>query len=210
MLIAALFSLLTFTATDAPGSSPGIHENPVLTTEAELQLALRDLWTGHVFWVRSTIIATHYDDEDAILASEARVLTNARALSDAVEPLYGDEAADQLYGLLGGHYGGIKEYMQANFAQDLQAANVAAKKVTANAEEIADFLDAANPHLPKNAVLPLLMAHGGHHMQQIEAIREGNFSAEAEVWEAMLGHMYTIADAMASAIAKQFPNEFAK
>lgn len=209
MLIAALFSLLTLTGTDALLSSSHIQETPVLVTEAELQLALGYLWTGHVFWVRSTILASHYDDEAAIRASEARVLSNARALADAVKPLYGEEAADQLYELLGGHYGGIKEYMQANFARDQQAANTAAKKVTTNAEEIADFLSAANPHLPKNAVLSLLMAHGGHHIQQIEAIREGNFSGEADVWEAMLGHIYTIADAMASAIAKQFPTEFA-
>lgn len=40
--------------------------------------------------------------------------------------MYGEKAADQLYGLLGGHYGGIREYMQANFARDRQGQDAAA------------------------------------------------------------------------------------
>ncbi len=33
-------------------------------------------------------------------ASEARILTNARALAEAVKPVFGEKAADQLYGIL--------------------------------------------------------------------------------------------------------------
>ena len=176
-------------------------------TRSELQLALRDLWTGHIFWVRSVVLASHYDDAGAAEASEAKAVENARAIADAVIPFYGEEAADQLFELLAGHYGAVKEYMQASFDGNASGKEAATQQLVANAEEIADFLDAANPHLPKNAVLPLLSAHGGHHIQQIDAVRQGAFADEAEVWDAMLGHVYTIADAMADAFAQQFPDQ---
>lgn len=102
-------------------------------------------------------------------------------------------------------YGAIKDYMQVGFSENASGKEAATKQLLANAEAIADFLDAANPHLPKEAVLPLLSAHGGHHLQQIDAVHARDFGREAVVWDAMLGHTYAIADAMASALARQFP-----
>lgn len=189
---------------------PASTAAPALRADAvELRLALRDLWTNHVFWVRSYVLAEHHDDASAAEAAEAEVVENARALADAVGPFYGQEAADALFGLLAGHYGATKEYMEASYAEDASGQEAAAHALSANAEAIADFLDGANPHLPKDAVLPLLIAHGGHHMQQIRAFHTGDFAAEAEVWYAMLGHVYAIADAMAGALAEQFPDKIA-
>ena len=55
----------------------------------------------------------------------------------------------------------------------------------------------------------MLLAHGGHHVQEIQQLRAGQYAEEAQTWEAMKTHMYTIADALAGAIAKQFPAKFA-
>ena len=176
-------------------------------TSAELHAALRSLWTGHVFWVRSVVVASHYEDDAAAEAAEAKAVENARSLANAITPFYGQEAADALFGLLAGHYGSIKEYMQAQFDGDPAGAKAATAKLVANAEAIADFLDGANPNLPKEVVLPLLVGHGGHHMQQINQIKAGDFTSEAKTWDDMLGHIYAISDAMAGALAKQFPDK---
>jgi len=56
-------------------------------------------------------------------------------------------------------------------------------------------------------VLSLLKTHGSHHIAQIDDIKAKNFTFEAEVWKAMLDHTYTIADAIADALAKQFPDK---
>lgn len=176
-------------------------------TSAELHAALRSLWTGHVFWVRSVVVASHYEDDAAAQAAEAKAVENARSLADAITPFYGQEAADGLFGLLAGHYGAIKEYMQAQFAGDSAGAKAATAKLISNAEAIADFLDGANPNLPKDVVLPLLVGHGGHHLQQINQIKAGDFTAEAKTWDDMLGHIYAISDAIAGALATQFPDK---
>jgi len=54
----------------------------------------------------------------------------------------------------------------------------------------------------------LLLAHGGHHVQQIQQVQSKQYAQEAQTWEAMKRHMYVIADALAGAIAKQFPRQF--
>ena len=182
-------------------------ETDALLTKDELQLTLRDLWGGHVFWVRSVVFAAHYKDAAAEKAAEAEAVENARAIADAIIPLYGQEAADALFDLLAGHYGAIKAYLIAANAGDSAKQQSAEKDLTANAEAIADFLDGANPNLPKNVVLPLLVSHGGHHLQQIQAVKSGDFTNEAVIWDAMLGHIHAIADAMANAFAAQFPDK---
>ncbi|HLT48317.1 MAG TPA: hypothetical protein VK002_13870 [Rubricoccaceae bacterium] len=208
MLATLTLSLALFAGgTPAPGAAA-----PPAATEAspgdatELRLALRDLWTNHIFWVRSYVFATHYEDDAGATAAEAAAVANARAIADAIVPFYGQDAADALFELLAGHYGAVKEFAAASAAGDAQGQEAASQALSANAEAIADFLDGANPHLPKDAVLPILVAHGGHHLQQIRAVHAGDFAAEAEVWTAMLGHVYAIADALANALAEQFPD----
>jgi hypothetical protein len=52
------------------------------------------------------------------------------------------------------------------------------------------------------------LAHGGHHVQQIQQIKAKQYAEEARTWSAMKDHMYVIADALTGALAKQFPDKF--
>jgi hypothetical protein len=174
----------------------------------ELRQALRDLWIGHVFWTRNVALMTRLGDSQGAKVAEDNAVANARAIANAIAPLYGQPAADKLFGLLAGHYGAVKEYMMASYAGDKAGKDAATGKMVANVDEIAGFLSGANPNLPKSALVSLLTAHGGHHMAQIDDFASKDYAAEAQVWEAMKGHMYTIADALASGIAKQFPKKF--
>jgi len=79
--------------------------------------------------------------------------------------------------------------------------------LTANADEIARFLAGANPHLAEDAVRGLLAAHGGHHARQVLQIMADDMQGEATTWNAMQAHMDVISDALAAAIAAQFPDQ---
>jgi hypothetical protein len=167
--------------------------------------ALRDLWVGHVFWVRNVAVETLAGNTQAAKAAEDQVVANAKQIAGAIEPFYGKAASDKLFGQLAGHYGAIKEYL---VAKDKAGQDAAWKKLGANAEEIAKFLSSANPNLPIDTLRGLLIAHGGHHVQQITQLRAKDYTGEAQTWESMKQHMYVIADALAGAIAKQFPAKF--
>ena len=84
----------------------------------------------------------------------------------------------------------------------------ATQSLTTNADQIATFLSEANPYLSKDAVQGLLLAHGGHHIQQIQQLKDRNYEAEAQTWDEMKKHVYQIADATADALAKQFAKRF--
>ena len=116
--------------------------------------------------------------------------------------------SEKLFGLLAGHYGAVKEYLQATAAGGKAKQEAAVKNLTGNAGEIARFLSGANPNLPFDTLHGLLLTHGGHHLQEIQQLRGKHYAQEAETWEAMKKHMYVIADALAGAIAKQFPGKF--
>ncbi len=107
-----------------------------------------------------------------------------------------------------GHYGAVKAYLVATVAADASEQGKATQDLTSNASQIADFLSKANPNLPKDALQGLLLAHGSHHIQQIQELKAGNYQAEAQTWEEMKGHVYQIADATADALAKQFAKKF--
>lgn len=178
------------------------HPAPVVVG---LQDAQRDLWVGHIFWVRNVVTETFAKNPEAAKAAEENVVANAKAIAGSIQPFYGKAASDQLFQLLAGHYGAVKEYLTAHIDGSKKREDAAIEHLTTNAQEIAAFLSGANPYLPKDALEGLLLAHGGHHLQQIQQVKLKKYATEATTWTEMLGHVYTIADSLTAAIGKQFP-----
>ncbi len=86
--------------------------------------------------------------------------------------------------------------------------SAAMQSLISNAGEIAVLMSKLNPYLPTDEFHGLLQAHASHHLQQIRELMLGNFMAEVETWEEMKSHVYQIADTIADALAKQFPEQF--
>lgn len=173
----------------------------------DLKASLRDLWIGHIFWVRNVALATKYGDVEGAKVAEGKAVDNAKSIAGAISPFYGQAASDQLFNLLAGHYGAVKEYMDAAYASNPGGKDAALGKLTGNAGEIAKFLSSANPYLPKDTLITLLSGHGGHHVAQINAIAVKDYAEEAKVWDAMKDHIYVISDALGNGLAKQFPKK---
>jgi len=174
----------------------------------ETKMVLRDLWVEHVFWIRSYVLATHAHDSAQSKVAEQEVVSNAKALAGTITPFYGQAASDGLLKLLAGHWGAVRDYNTATLAKSKSGQDKAVANITSNAHEIAKFLSGANPNLPEDAVFGLLSSHGGHHVAQINQVASGDFKDEASTWHAMRQHMGVISDAIADALAKQFPARF--
>lgn len=193
----------------APGLAADEAESAVVPVKvAATQDALRDLWIGHIFWVREVVEARLADDRKQAKVSEEQVVSNAKAIAGAIEPYYGAAASDQLFELLAGHWGAISDYLDATLADKNAKQDAAADRLAANANDIASFLSSANPNWPVDTLRGLLAAHGAHHVQQIEQLDARQYEQEAATWAAMKDHMHVIADALATGIAKQFPQKF--
>jgi hypothetical protein len=173
----------------------------------QLQAAMRDLWHGHIVHARDYALAVHAGNEaDATAAADA-VVENAKQISGAVAGFYGQAGGDQMMTLLAGHWGAVKAMTDSRTAKDEAGATKAMDDLNANAAAIAKFLAGANPNLPEDTVHGLMLAHGAHHSQQVNLILADDTAGEATEWAAMQTHMDMIADALAAAIAKQFPDK---
>lgn len=170
--------------------------------------ALRDLWVEHVFWIRNYVVANEAGDAEALEVAETEVVANAKAIAGAIKPYYGQDASDALLKLLAGHWGAVKGYADAIRDEDRVDADAAVKELTVNAREIAQFLSGANPYLAEDELFSLLSVHGSHHVSQVDQIHVEDYAAEAKTWHAMRKHMFVIADALAEALASQFPDKF--
>jgi hypothetical protein len=204
--------LSTALAMALPGLASADAEHATVATAAvtvaDTQAALRDLWLGHVFWVRNVVDARFEGNANEAKVAEQQVVANAKAIAASIAPFYGQAAADQLFGLLAGHWGAISDYLDATRAGSKAGQDAAFKLLVRNADQISAFLGGANPYLPVDTLRGLLTAHGSHHVQQIQQFKAGQFDLEAKTWAAMKDHMYVIADALAGGIAKQFPDKF--
>jgi hypothetical protein len=181
---------------------------PAATVPApKLQATLRALWHGHVEKTRDYAFAVRAGDGARSAAAADAVVANAKQLADAVAGFYGKPAGERMLALLAGHWGAVKAMTDAERAGNRGGVDAAMATLTQNAGEIAVFLSGANPYLPQDAVRGLLLAHGAHHAAQISEVMRGDRAAEAKTWAAMQKHMDTIADAMAGALAKQFPKK---
>jgi hypothetical protein len=209
-LIASIIAVLITTAVPvyAQNDHHGTEVVPASIKLAQTDAALRDLWLGHVFWIRNVVVATLAGNKAATTAAESEVVANAKQIAAAIEPFYGKAASDKLFSLLAGHYGAVKQNLEAVVAGSQKKEDAAMKNLASNVDEIAIFLSDANPNLPREAVQGLLLAHVGHHKQQMQQLHDKQYQQEAQTWEAMKGHMYVIADTLAGALAAQFPAKF--
>ncbi len=203
LLISGLLAPGAALAHDAPAPATATAQAP------KLQATLRSLWQGHVQHTRAYAMAVKAGDARKSDAAANAVVANAKQLADAVASFYGAPAGERMLALLAGHWGAVKAMTDAGKAGDRASYDRAMSTLTGNAGEIATFLASANPYLSQDAVRGLLLAHGAHHAAQISELMRGDLAAEARTWAAMQKHMDVIADAMAGALAKQFPDKAA-
>jgi hypothetical protein len=204
VVVSLLYALI---APPAPSQAAA----PDAAKVATLKMALRDLYINHVIWVRSLVIATRYGDKAAISEADEYGTKNAKAIGQSIAPFYGKAAADKFTTLFVGHYSAVKAYMHAafanNFKGDAAMKKAAVDQLTKNADAIAAFVSSANPNLPKATVYGLLLTHGQQHIMAIDDTAKKDWGAEADMWDPMVKHIYTLSDALAGGIAKQFPGK---
>jgi hypothetical protein len=76
-------------------------------------------------------------------------------------------------------------------------------------QDFGAFLNSANPNLPKNVVADLVKTHALTLKDVVDAQGAGDQAKAFAALRKAAGHMQMIADPLAGAIVKQFPQKFA-
>jgi hypothetical protein len=186
------------------GSSPA----PKGPEQVAFHDQMRKLWEDHVTWTRLAIV-TFADGSAGFGATATRLLQNQTDIGNAIKPFFGEAAGTALTGLLHDHITIAVELLQAAKAGDTNAFNDANTRWYANANDIADFLSAANPKFWSDDVMRAAMKT---HLDQTlaEASHElgGDYADSVTDYEAIHLHILDMADLLSSGIIGQFPKSF--
>lgn len=201
----ALPTALAQSTTSAPAAVTAPAAAP---TAPKLHAAMRALWHGHIVATRDYALAVHAANKANEKKAADAVVGNAKQISDAVAGFYGKDAGDGLLKLLGGHWGGVKALTDAAKAKNAGAEDKAVGELASNAGQIAKFLAGANPNWKESDLQSALIAHAGHHKMQVDLMMTNAPKAKQDAaWTDMQHHMDAVADALATGIAKQFPDK---
>jgi len=169
---------------------------------------MRKLWEDHITWTRLVIIGV-FEDLPDLNDSVQRLLQNQVDIGNAVKPFYGEEAGNQLTALLTDHILIAAEILQAAKVGDTAALNDATERWYANADDIAEFLHAANPkNWPLEEMRAMMREHLDLTLQEAVAYLEGNYTASIAFYDQVHNQALEMADMLSEGIIRQFPNKF--
>lgn len=198
--IVGLVALVALSAaglgTSAKMSAMGFHDT------------MRKLWEDHITWTRLAIVSVGAGLPDTE-ATVGRLLENQVEIGNAIKPFYGEAPGHQLTALLTDHIA-----LAAHILVDFKAGNTDGvnENVTlwyANANDIASFLNGANPkHWPLEAMRSMMKTHLDLTLQEAVAQLTGDYATSVSTYEDVHLEILAMADMLSAGIVAQFPNMF--
>ena len=169
---------------------------------------MRKLWEDHVTWTRLAIV-TFADGSAGFDATAARLLQNQTDIGNAIKPFYGAAAGNRLTTLLHDHITIAVELLQDAKAGDTAAFDAANTRWYANADDIADFLSAANPRFwPRATMRAAMKTHLDQTLAEAVAELGADYPGSVTAYDAIHQHILDMADLLSSGIFRQFPGRF--
>jgi hypothetical protein len=188
---------------------------PIRAAEAKAKVdaqtfhdAMRKLWEDHIIWTRLVIVSLANDLPDSSPTVQ-RLLQNQDDIGDAIKPFYGDAAGEQLSALLRDHILIAAEIIQDAKAGDTTAMNDAIARWYDNADDIAVFLNSANPKAwPLDMMKDMMREHLDLTLQEAVAYLHGDHTASIAAYDQIHLQILDMADMLSAGIIKQSPSKF--
>ncbi len=178
------------------------------TKASGLRSTLNTLFQEHIYLAAAATGAALGEREAEFKAAAAALDANSVAISKAIGSVYGQGAEDAFLPLWRKHIGMVVEYTVGVATNDKAKQDKAVADLIGYTQDFGAFLQSANPNLPKSVVADLVK----HHVVTLKEVIDAQASKDqAKTYLAMrtaAGHMQMIADPLAEAIVKQFPDKF--
>ncbi len=214
-MLIALFAALAALAVSAPhdAHAHGVvahHHRTAAVSRSELAFrnGMRRVWEDHVTWTRLAIISLTTASPDT-QATVARLLRNQTDIGNAIKPFYGRAAGNALTQLLRQHILIAADLIGAAKAGDTAKLADAQARWEANADQIATFLNRANPRWWKLAAMKaMLREHLRLTTNEAVARLHGDWAADVAAYDEIHRQALHMADMLAAGIVRQFPRRF--
>jgi hypothetical protein len=148
-------------------------------------------------------------DGDADFDASAKELDkNSVAIAAAIGSVYGKEAETKFLGSWRSHIGFFVDYTVAAKAGDKAKMDQAVADLMGYIEGASTFLSTANPNLPKETLKKAITEHVLQLKGAVDAHGAKDYAKSYALQSEAYNHMGKLADVLAAAIVKQFPEKF--
>lgn len=177
------------------------------TPAAGLRVSLNNALREHVS-LAGVALRNVFDGSKDTQASVDALDKNSVEVAGLVGSVYGDQAEQDFLELWRQHIGFFADYTTAAKNGDMAGMAQAQKDLEGYAEASSNFFASANPNLPKDAVKPLLVEHRNVVIAVVDSYGAGDYGLSYEKETEAIEQVSSIADALASGIAQQYPDKF--
>lgn len=198
------FLLVLSAGFPVPVAAQGVSANK----QFALRETMRKLWEDHVTWTRLYIVSAVADlpDKDA---TAQRLLQNQADIGNAVASFYGKPAGDRLTALLRTHILTAVDLIAAAKQGDTTKVKDASTRWYANADDIAAFLNDANPKSwPLAEMKSMMHEHLDLTLAEAVARVKGDWPADIAAYDKVHQQILEMADMLSAGIIRQFPQRF--
>ena len=190
------------------GSPNGANGTTSVTRAAELRASLNYLLGEHILLAASATGAALGGRDAQFKAAAAALDGNSVDIAKVIGSVYGQGAEDAFLPLWRRHIGFVVDYTVGVTTKDRAKQDKAVTDLIGYTQDFGAFLASANPGLPKDAVAELVKTHVLTLKDVIDAQAAGHQPKAFAATRAAYAHMGMIADPLAGAIVKQFPDKF--
>jgi hypothetical protein len=176
------------------------------TPAAGLRVGLNALLSEHVYLAAATTDAALAGRQPEFEAAAAALDANSVDVAKAIGSVYGPDAEKAFLPLWRKHIGMVVDYTVGGAAGDRARQDRAVDDLVGYTQDFGAFLSGANPNLPKSVVADLVK----HHVLTLKAVIDAQAAKDPDRAFTALrtgaAHMQMIADPLAGAIVRQFPD----
>jgi len=209
-LTASFVLAFAVTATPAAEAHAGVGAG---SAKAAFQDTMRELWEDHIVWTRQFIVsaATESGSLADIGPTADRLLANQADIGNALKPFYGEEAGNQVTGLLRDHILTAADLIAAAKAGDAAATEAASAAWYQNADDIATALNGLNPrHWPLGEIKANMKDHLDLTLKEAVARLQGRYADDIAAYDEIHAQILAMADMLSDGIIAQFPAKFSR
>lgn len=212
MAVAAVVVAISACTTMNGGTASSPSTMPAMGTSqtkaAGLRAGLNNLLREHVYLAGAATGAALAGRDAEFKAAAAALDANSVAVAGAIGSVYGAGAEQAFLPLWRRHIGFVVDYTVGVATNDRGKQDRAVNDLIGYTQDFGAFLQSANPNLPKAVVADLVK----HHVVTLKAVIDAQGTKDPvkafTAIRAAAEHMQMIADPLAEAIVKQFPDRF--
>ena len=175
---------------------------------ANFNADMRVLWSDHALWTRNVIVNV-LDDLPGTTEAVNRLLKNQEDIGNAIKPYYGDAGGNGLTDLLKEHITIAADLLTAAKTGDTDGFGTANELWYQNGNDIAAFLNSANPdHFELGDWQQMMKSHLDLTLEEAVARLNKDYTADVIAYDKVYAELMMMADMLAEGIALQFPDKF--